>query len=66
MPNQIRPAEAADREALIALARRTIQACYPAFLGAEAVAGFIDSGAADRSSSRTCIVAVSYYAMARW
>lgn len=44
---RIRPAEASDAESLIALARATIAASYPPILGAEAVAGFIGSGASD-------------------
>lgn len=44
----VRTAVASDRDALIALARRTIAASYRPFLGDEAVDAFLDSGAADR------------------
>ncbi|MFE0156675.1 GNAT family N-acetyltransferase [Nonomuraea sp. NPDC059007] len=43
----IRVAAVEDLDALQALARRTIDACYRAFLGDEAVDWFLDSGASD-------------------
>ncbi|MGW1614071.1 GNAT family N-acetyltransferase [Streptomyces sp. NPDC002285] len=43
----IRPATGADLDDLQVLARRTIDACYRAFLGDEAVDWFIGSGASD-------------------
>ncbi|MFC5902830.1 GNAT family N-acetyltransferase [Streptomyces zhihengii] len=43
----IRPATGDDRGELQALARRTIDTCYRAFLGDEAVDWFIGSGASD-------------------
>ena len=44
----IRPAQAADLDGLIAFSRRTILACYPPFLGREAVEGYIASGAVEK------------------
>ncbi|MFD6970016.1 GNAT family N-acetyltransferase [Streptomyces sp. NPDC059949] len=43
----VRPATGEDLDDLQALARRTIDACYRAFLGDEAVDWFIGSGASD-------------------
>jgi ribosomal protein S18 acetylase RimI-like enzyme len=45
---QIRQAILSDIEPLIALSRRTISASYRSFLGDEAVAAFIGSGAVDQ------------------
>lgn len=59
MSVQIRKARKADCDALIALSRHTISAAYRPFLGAAAVAGFIDSGAADqyvRDNLASCLV----------
>lgn len=44
----IRPAQAADLDGLIAFPKRTILACYPPFLGREAVEGYIASGAVEK------------------
>lgn len=45
--SSIRPARAADVESLVAFSKRTILACYPPFLGREAVEGYIASGAVE-------------------
>lgn len=47
MQNTIRKALSADLPAIQALARDTINQCYPAFLGQDAVDGFLGSGASD-------------------
>lgn len=44
---EIRPAREADIEDIQRVARRTIKACFPSFLGDEQVASFVDSGLSD-------------------
>ena len=48
MTTNLRKAAVSDLEALCAIARRTITASYPTFLGSDVVAGFVESGASDR------------------
>src|SRR5262245_18796599 len=48
MNTSVRPALVTDKDALIALSRRTISASYRCFLGDEVVDAFLGSGAADR------------------
>ena len=55
----IRPAEAVDFDALVALSERTIRARYPPFLGAKAVQDYLASGAVEsffQDSLKRCFI----------
>jgi GNAT superfamily N-acetyltransferase len=61
METRVRKATSADVRPLVALSRRTISEEYSSFLGNEAVASYIDSGAVDRYVAENmdrCIVLV--------
>ena len=55
----IRPAEANDRDTLVTIAKRTIRAAYPPFLGEDKVENWIASGEVEtyfRANLKHCLV----------